>query len=313
MMRVRTDVDQKALADLMHRYLFDDPRDAMLKEVAAGDTQLMRPMAHEDTLNEEVVEVLDWDRASHMVGSAKAWGVGLCHCRHVEAHRGQACEVPQEMCLTLGPVAESLSRRGIARAIEREEALDILARGPELGLVHLGDNVRKNSVYICSCCSCCCGILEGYRRLKETSTLQTSNYIVSVNWDLCTNCGKCAKACPVDALTMEGKGKDRRLLFNEDVCLGCAVCVRSCSFGALAMQDRKCRIIPPENTMDRVVRMAVERGKLQTLIFDEPDKITHKVLRGVLGAILAMPPAKQALANEQIKSRFVKGVLRMAK
>lgn len=313
MMRIRTDVDQKALADLMHRYLFDDPRDAMLREAIAGDTQLMRPMAHEDMLNDEKVEILDWDRASFLVGSAKAWGVGLCHCRHVEAHRGKACHVPQEMCLTLGPVATTLIRRGIAREITREEALDILAKGRELGLVHMGDNVQKGAAYVCSCCSCCCGMLEGYRRLKETSTLQTSNYIVRVDREACTNCGKCAKACPVDALSMEGKGKERRLRFEEDVCLGCAVCVRSCTFDALAMEDRPSRTIPPAHTLERVVRMAVERGKLQTLIFDEPDKVTHKVLRGVLGAILALPPAKQALANQQIKSRFVKGFLRMAK
>jgi len=313
MMRIRTDVDQKALADLMHRYLFDDPRDAMLKEAISGNTQLMRPMAHEDALDEGVVEVLDWDRVSHLVNSAKAWGVGLCHCRHVEAHRGNACHVPQEMCLTLGTVAEMLIRRGIARAIGKEEALDILVRARELGLVHLGDNVQKGAVYICNCCSCCCGMLEGYRRLRETSTLQTSNYILAVDRGACTNCGKCAKACPVAALSMDGKGKDGRLIFEEDVCLGCAVCVRSCKFGALSMRDRPSRTIPPEHTLERVVRMAVERGKLQTLIFDEPDKVTHKVLRGVLGAILALPPAKQALANQQIKSRFVKSFLRMAK
>ncbi|MFH1529915.1 MAG: 4Fe-4S binding protein [Pseudomonadota bacterium] len=313
MMRIRTDVDQKALADLMHRYLFDDPRDAMLREAIAGDTQLMRPMAHEDALDDGVVEVLDWDRASHLVNSAKAWGVGLCHCRHVEAHRGNACHVPQEMCLTLGPVAQMLIRRGIARAIEKEEALDILAQARDLGLVHMGDNVRKGAAYICNCCSCCCGMLEGYRRLRETSTLQTSNYIVAVDRDACTHCGKCAKACPVAALSMEGQGKDGRLRFEEDVCLGCAVCVRSCKFGALNLRDRPSRTIPPEHTLERVVRMAVERGKLQTLIFDEPDKLTHKVLRGVLGAILALPPAKQALANQQIKSRFVQGFLRVAK
>ncbi len=313
MMRIRTDVDQKALAELMHSYLFDDPREAMLREVIAGDTQLIRPLAYEDMLNDEVVEILDWDRASHLIKSAKAWGVGLCHCRHVEAHRGHACHVPQEMCLTMGPMAKTLTRRGIGRAIEREEALDILVKGRELGVVHMGDNVQKGAAYTCTCCSCCCAMLEGYRRLRETSTLQTSNYIVSVDWEACTNCSKCAKACPVDALTMEGKGKDRSLRFDEDICIGCAVCVRSCNFDALSMQDRPCRMIPPEHTLERVVRMAVERGKLQTLIFDEPDKLTHRVLRGVLGAILAMPPAKQALANAQIKSRFVQGFLRFAK
>ena len=313
MMRIRTDVDQKALAELMHRYLFEDPRDAMLREVVAGDTQLVRPLAHEDALNEDVVEVLDWDRASCLIGSAKAWSVGLCHCRHVALHRGEACDIPLEMCLTLGTPAEMLSRRGIARSIDKEEALDILVKGRELGLVNLGDNVRQGAAYICNCCSCCCGILEGYRRLRDTGPIQTSNYVVALDRDKCTDCGACAKACPVGALTTMGKGKDRRLVFDEDVCIGCGVCVRSCRFDALSMRDRASRTIPPEHTVERVVRMALERGKLQTLIFDEPDKLTHRVLRGVLGAVLAMPPAKQALANEQLKSRFIHGFLKMAK
>jgi len=313
MMRIRTDVDQKALADLMHRYLFEDPRDAMLREVVAGDTQLVRPLVHEDALDEEVVEVLDWDRASCLIGSAKAWSVGLCHCRHVASHRGEACDIPMEMCLSLGPPAEMLSRRGIARAIDKEEALDILVRGRELGLVHLGDNVRKGAVYICNCCSCCCGILEGYRRLKDTGPIQTSNYVAAVDRDKCTDCGACAKACPVGALTTVGEGKERRLVFDEEICIGCGVCVRSCRIDALSMRDRPSRTIPPEHTMERVVRMALERGKLQALIFDEPDKLTHRVLRGVLGAVLNMPPAKQVLANEQLRSRFVHGFLKMAK
>jgi len=309
MMRVREEIDQEAVARAMHRYLFDDPENRMLHEIARGDTQLIRPLAHEDMLDEEVVEVLDWDRATHLVDSAGNWGVGLCHCRHVSSHRGEPCEIPMEMCLTMGPPAEVLARRNITRAIEKAEALDILARGRDLGLVHLGDNVRKGAAYICSCCSCCCGILEGYRRLRDTGPLQTSNYIAAVDRDACTDCGACAKSCPVGALSLEGSGQERRLVFESQVCIGCAVCVRSCRFDALTMKDRPARLIPPEHTMERVIRMALERGKLQALVFDEPDKVTHRVLRGVLAAILKMPPAKQALANEQLRSRFIRGIL----
>jgi hypothetical protein len=51
--------------------------------------------------------------------------------------------------------------------------------------------------------------------------------------------------------------------------------------------------------------MAIERGKLQHLIFDNQVLWSHRALAGVLGVILKLPPLKQALASQQIKSRYL--------
>jgi hypothetical protein len=55
--------------------------------------------------------------------------------------------------------------------------------------------------------------------------------------------------------------------------------------------------------------MAIERGKLQHLIFDNRVLFSHRALAAVLGVILKMPPVKQIMANKQLQSRYVEKLL----
>jgi hypothetical protein len=55
--------------------------------------------------------------------------------------------------------------------------------------------------------------------------------------------------------------------------------------------------------------MAIERGKLQHLIFDNHVMWNHRALAAVLGVILRLPPIKQALASRQVKSRYLEALL----
>jgi hypothetical protein len=65
----------------------------------------------------------------------------------------------------------------------------------------------------------------------------------------------------------------------------------------------------PLDSVHRTVEMAVERGTLQHLIFDRPALLHHRVLAAVLGAILALPPARRALANHQLRSRYIDALI----
>ena len=51
--------------------------------------------------------------------------------------------------------------------------------------------------------------------------------------------------------------------------------------------------------------MAIEKGMLQNLIFDSHALWNHRAMAAILGVILRLPPIKQALASEQIKSRYL--------
>jgi hypothetical protein len=51
--------------------------------------------------------------------------------------------------------------------------------------------------------------------------------------------------------------------------------------------------------------MALERGKLQNLIFDNQVLWSHRALAAMLGVVLKLPPAKRILASEQVGSRYL--------
>jgi len=59
--------------------------------------------------------------------------------------------------------------------------------------------------------------------------------------------------------------------------------------------------------------MAIERGKLQNLIFDNHALASHRAMAAILGVILRLPPIKQAMASRQIKSVYLERLLRRAR
>ena len=56
--------------------------------------------------------------------------------------------------------------------------------------------------------------------------------------------------------------------------------------------------------------MAIERGNLPDLIFDNRAHWNHRAMAAILGAILKLPPVKQALANRQLRSRYLEYLLK---
>jgi len=55
--------------------------------------------------------------------------------------------------------------------------------------------------------------------------------------------------------------------------------------------------------------MAIERGVLQNLIFDNNAQFNHRAMAAILGVILKLPPIKQAMASQQMKSRYLEKLL----
>jgi hypothetical protein len=75
------------------------------------------------------------------------------------------------------------------------------------------------------------------------------------------------------------------------------------------MAERQERVITPVNTVERVVNMALERGKLQYILFSDPESLTHQVLNRFFGVFLNLPPVKKTLLSKQVKSRFVQAMI----
>jgi ferredoxin len=102
----------------------------------------------------------------------------------------------------------------------------------------------------------------------------------------------------------------RKVRVDEELCLGCGVCVRKCPQGALHLRPRAKRVITPVNAVHRTVLMAIDRGKLQNLIFENQAHLSHRAMAAVLGAILKLPPLKQVMASEQMKSKYLVSLIR---
>jgi len=310
MMRVRNDLDQKVLSELFYEYL--NVEDDFIKNLfTEGITQLGRTFVSEPALSSEnSLHVLDYERASEVIQTASHIGVGTCYCRHKMHHKNRACEAPMEICMTFNTTAESLTRHAHAREIEKSECLDLLETAYENNLVQFGENVRERVNFICNCCGCCCEALIAARRFAIFNPVHTTNFIPTINTTTCSGCGKCVQVCPVEAMEMVSandpdKPKKKKAKLNESLCLGCGVCVRVCTKNCLHLQSRPSRVITPLNGTHRVVLMAIERGKLQNLIFDNRVLWSHRAMAAVLGVILKLPPVKQIMANQQLRSRYL--------
>ena len=318
MMRVRDDIDQHLLAELFWQYITVED-DFIVSLFTHGETQLGRVFVNEPALADARtapgtkatrMQVLDYERASEVIGTAQHMGVGVCYCRHKAEHVGKACKAPMNICMTFGGTADSLIRHGYARRVDKAEGMDLLAEAYDNRLVQFGENVQRDVAFVCNCCGCCCEAMIAQRRFGSLDPVHTTNYLPHVDEATCNGCGKCVDTCPVEAMTLVSandptKPRRRRAELAAEICLGCGVCTRVCTHKALWLEPRPERVVTPVDTLHRTVLMAIERGRLQDCIFDNRALLSHRAMAAVLGVILRLPPTKQVLATQQMRSRYL--------
>jgi ferredoxin len=318
LMRYRNDIDQKSLSELFYQYM-NVEEDFIKNLFLTGETQLGRVFVNERVLtNENALHVLDYERASEVVKTASTIGIGVCYCRHKMQHVGKNCDAPLDICMTFNSTADSLTRHGIARKVDSSEGLDLLQQATDNNLVQFGENVMEKVSFICNCCGCCCEALIAARKFGFCNPVHTTNYIASIIEENCNGCGKCVSLCPVEAMTLVSsndplKPNRKKAKLLKEICLGCGICLNGCDKKGIELQTRKVRVITPVTSVHRIVIMAIERGQLQNLIFDNRVLFSHRAMAAVLGAILKLPPIKQALASQQFKSRYLISLLRSQK
>ena len=280
---------------------------------------IARSLPHTEHLGDHV-EILDYERVDRIIDEADFFSVSNCSCRHKKLHAGKkTCKVPLETCTSFGRAAEYLVRHDMGREISRSEMHDIAQRSKELQLVFSVDNVRNQPSFICHCCGCCCGILDGINKHGYANTIVSSTLVPKVVMEDCNGCQKCARACHISAITLipEAKKTTRKRMFmpviDEDLCIGCGVCSLVCDPAAINMETREQKVIHPANTFERIILQCLERGTLQNQLFDEPDNLSHKAMRGIVGGFLRLPPVKKALMTDMLRSRFLAGLSGVAK
>ena len=167
---------------------------------------LMRVIPVESAL-EGIEGVSDYERISHYLDKYDRFSVSPCSCRASRSSLGDGCgHLEEDMCVQMGRGAEHYIRTGRAREITREQALEIIQRAEENGLMHDMVNIEEpgESAAICNCCACACfglrvGLMFGARDAIR------SNYVAEVDEAKCVACGQCVETCPGNALKLGQK------------------------------------------------------------------------------------------------------------
>jgi len=306
LMRTGGKLNKKLLSKLFFQYI--NVEDKFIKKLFLLNPNIGRVFVQEDSIHEDhKALVLDYEKASKIINSASSITAGTCYCRHKMEHLGKACDNPQKVCLTLNRAAESLARHKIAKKISKKEALKILKDCSNLGLVHFGENAQEGVNFICNCCSCCCEALQAYKRFGYKGDI-SSNFVSMHSHEDCVGCGVCVEKCPVDAIKLVGKKKHAKVLPSR--CIGCGVCVKFCPTKSRVLEKKKKTRFVPKDSFERMLLEAINSGKLKNYLFDNPNILSHSILRKIISVILSLPAAKRLAAQKQLRSRFMNAMMK---
>lgn len=307
----------KEKAKFLHAYMKDN--DDFYSVNFSGDKKvsIMRSLPHEETVRpENYTEILDYEKAAALIEAADTYSLGNCSCRIEKSNVGEKkCDTPLRSCMALGRGADYVIRNKIGEPSSKSEMLEAIAISKEYNLVLNADNVRRNPRFICQCCYDCCMTLTGIRKFGYPHTVVTSNFIADIGEkDECIGCGKCAKACPINAIEMmedaHARSKNKKApVIDKNICLGCGVCALNCKTTALRLVKREQKVIHPATTFERIMMQSLERGTLQNQIFDNPGSITHKTMRAIVGGFLRLDPVKKALMSDTLRSSFLRTMM----
>lgn len=165
-----------------------------------------------------------------------------CACRRIAGKCGR----PTEVCLQLNEDAEHALRQGAGKELTKAEALEVLARASQAGLVTNVQNMEEVSTVICNCCNDCCMFLYPFVRDGNTDKgLSKSRFEARVDTELCSGCQDCVEKCQFEAIEMANVVGNKKLKakVHPDKCYGCGVCAIGCSRGSIKLYE----VRPPEH------------------------------------------------------------------
>jgi len=182
-----------------------------------------------------------------------------CICRKKKSIEGESCKVTdrKETCLAIGGMAQMTLANDVGRKITRDEAMSIIEQNQKEGLVLQPSNTKK-AEFICSCCGCCCGMLDMHKNLPKPLDFWATNFHAVVDKNTCEGCGNCEESCQVGAVSVSEK--EQYAVVNLDRCLGCGVCVSNCPTESISLLKKPAEVIPPQ-TREELIDIIMERKK----------------------------------------------------
>ena len=239
------------LAHLVEDYF----REGGAKGIMGYEPALHRVVPAQDAIKSEWI--MPYDDLRSIILACQSFNVRDCICRVERDLVGETCHFPVHTCINFSESERPAQPGDVSQA----EALELLDKWEEIGLVHTVNNVAKGVFYVCNCCGCCCGILRGITEYGLPNSVARANYYAVIDPVMCAGCGTCIERCQVKAIS----DVDGISVVDRELCIGCGLCVTGCP-NDVALLERKAdaeTIHPPADFSDWEARRLRNRGMLQ--------------------------------------------------
>ncbi|MFC1825556.1 ATP-binding protein [Thermodesulfobacteriota bacterium] len=187
--------------------------------------------------------ILPLESTEAILQTAYRIAVASCPCQRSMRRSSRKREL--EVCMQFNRGADYHIERGSGKEITKEEALKIIEKAADSGLIHSTFN-QPGAVptSICNCDPDCCVV---YYKMMEAGTLDKatdkSRFLSKVDLDLCSGCRLCVDDCPFGALKMVEKDEVEIAEVDMEKCMGCGLCTLVCPDDAIKLVA----VRPPEH------------------------------------------------------------------
>lgn len=164
-----------------------------------------------------------------------------CMCMESkERVHGSHCDAPVKRCGFVGlPPTTPLSENVLTREEAKKLFIEIESYGTMVHTAFYGFTMFTDApqfVGTCTCCNCCCGILNPQMLAGLKEGPQRSNYRAVKDYAKCKTCGECVRRCQFFAHTSKETAAGKRTEYNRDKCVGCGSCGIGCPNCALHLE-----------------------------------------------------------------------------
>lgn len=189
-----------------------------------------------------------------------------CLCRKApHLAIGAPLKHPLRTCMYTGEWARYAVENGFAERVSREEILGIIRDTEPGGRMVQVLNSASPEV-ICSCDGEACLVLVQHKLgIPGPARALRSNYDAVLDHELCTLCGVCIDACPIDAIKLDDA--EEKVEIDAGMCCGCGLCVGACPESAIKLVTKEKAYAPAGGAFASYDRQAAYRGA-------DPDAVT---------------------------------------